>query len=1024
MGTFYNVISSFPSFKYNSAQILISCLSCGLPNWFIFLILLCGDVHKNPGPQNKNLITGFLLNIRSLKSINSKRNKLAQFQSTVALKNPKIICLNETWLNPSINNQEILPDSEYNIYRNDRVHARGGGVLTAIHTSIKSKRREDLNSNNPLHNEILVVEVKFPKLKKIALINMYRPPNDLDLACVSNLYTCLNKIRTAGFTNICLMGDLNLPNINTVSGLPTNNNNNSELFYNIFQEFGLTHKIHAPTHNSGNTLDFILTTFPDKFKKINTEISPIESDHLMINFTINIEHKLPNLPPRQVFNYKKAKWSDLKSDITNSNLEHFILECDDVNQACTYWTNTVTNLLNKHIPKIKIKNSNTPPWIDSEVINISKRKETARRRANKLNTDQSWTKYNKIRNKLKSLTKSKYLNYINDISTSLFNNSKRFWGVIKNKTKSRFIPETMFYNNQQGSTPLDKANLLNNFFFSNFTPRESGSTLPVINEFQNPELSNIHLTVAEVRIALESIDISKATGPDELSGKILKECAPQLAPSLTSLFNKSLQHGIVPDLWKTANVAPIHKKNEKNMTENYRPISLLCLPSKILERCIYNNIFHKVNHLITRLQHGFLRGRSTSTQLLIVLNQIISNLDNNFQTDIIYLDFSKAFDSVSHKLLILKLKSLGFCGSLLHWFDDYLTGRLQRVVLEGSCSDWLPVNSGVPQGSILGPLLFLFYINDMADAVSPASTLALFADDSKVFRQIRSVHDSVLLQADLDSLLTWSRTWKLNFNINKCKILSINNTNPLLLHNYTISNSPLVRVDHINDLGLIINGNLNWETHINSKIAKADKMLGLVKRTVGYRCPQKTKQTLYNTLVKSSLSYGSIIWSYGSKKMLKRIESVQRRATKYITSDYNSDYKTRLLKCNLLPLSYSKEVNDICFLYKCIHQIYNIDIRQILSFYDAAHSRTRLGQRPFSLKPPPKKTKKAKDFFTRSIVKTWNSLPAEVVNIIPTNSKIIPFKNRVKKLYLVKLENTFNPYDLCTWRTFCPCGRC
>ena len=853
---------------------------------------------------------------------------------------------------------------------------------------------------------------------------MYRPPNDSDLACVHNLYICLNKIKTAGFINICLMGDLNLPNINTNTGLPSNNNNNSELYYNIFQEFGLTHKMHAPTHQNGNTLDFILTTFPEKFKKVYAEHSSIDSDHFMVNFSLNLEHKLPNAPPRFVLNYNKANWSGLKDDIYKSNLNHSIQDCKDINVCCSYWTDTITKFVNKHIPKIKTKNSNTPPWIDGDVLNLSNRKETARRRANKVNTDQSWTKYKKLRNKLKSLTKSKYLNYINTISNSLVNNSKRFWGVIKNKTKSRFIPESIFHNNTSSTNPVDKANIFNNFFYSNFTPRENGSTFPASNVFQNPELSEIELTVAEVRLSLESIDISKATGPDQLSGRILKECAAQLAPSLTTLFNKSLQLGIVPDLWKSANVAPVHKKNDKQNAENYRPISLLCLPSKILERCIFNHIFNKTKHLITQLQHGFLKGRSTATQLLTVLHEIISNLDKNFQTDIIYLDFSKAFDSVSHKLLIHKLRSFGFCGSLLHWFDDYLTNRTQRVVINGSCSDWLPVHSGVPQGSILGPLLFLFFINDMSEAVAPETTLALFADDSKVFRQIRSVHDSTQLQSDLDSLLAWSIKWKLKFNIGKCKILSINNTNPFLLHSYHLSNVPLERVNKINDLGLILNSNLTWDNHIASKISKADQMMGLIKRTVGYRCPPKTKLILYNTLAKSALSYGSIIWSYGSKKLLKSVEAVQRRATKYITNDYTSDYKTRLLKCNLLPFSYTKEVNDLCFLYKCIHNFYNIDIRHILSFYDASSSRTRLGQRPYSLIPPRKHPKKQQDFYTRRIVRTWNALPAEITNIIPTNNSILPFKYRIKNHYKGKLETTFNTFLPCTWRTFCPCGRC
>ncbi len=988
--------------------------------------MLGGDVETNPGPINKNIITGFLLNTRSLKAVNSKRNKLAQFHSAVSLKNSKIICLTETWLNSNVSNQEILPDADYNIYRRDRPQTSHGGVLTAIHNSIKSKCRMDLVSDNPLHNEVLVVQIKFPKFKKIALVNMYRPPSDRDPACANNLNICLNKIRTAGFTNICLMGDFNLPNIDTNTGLPTNNNFNSESFYNIFQEYGLTHKMHSATHKNGNTLDFILTTFPDKFKKVYSEDSIIDSDHLMVNFTLNIKHSLPPAPPRFVLNYNKANWQGLKTDINNSNLSHVIQNSNDLNICCSHWTDTLNYLVNKNIPKIKLRNSNTPPWIDGDVINLSNRKETARRRANSTNSEQSWNKYKKLRNKLKSLTKSKYLNYINDISNSLLDSPKRLWGVIKSKTKSRFIPESIFHNNTHSTNPVNKANIFNKFFFSNFTSTESGSTLPPLDSVQNPALSKIELSVAEVRLSLESINISKATGPDHLSGKILKECAAQLAPSLTLLFNKSLQLGIVPDLWKAANVAPIHKKDDKSNAANYRPISLLCLPSKLLERCIFNHIIHKTKHLITRLQHGFLKGRSTTTQLLIVLHEIITNLDKNLQTDIIYLDFSKAFDSVSHKLLIHKLRSFGFCGPLLHWFENYLTGRTQRVVLDGSCSDWLPVHSGVPQGSILGPLLFLFFINDMVDVVSPESTVALFADDSKVFRQIRSVHDSVQLQSDLDNLLNWSIKWQLNFNINKCKIISINNTNQTLIHNYNLSNIPLERVNSMNDLGLTLTPNLSWDDHIKSKIAKADKMLGLVKRTVGYRCPPKTKLILYNTIVKSPLSYGSVIWSYGTKKQLKSVESVQRRATKYILNDYTSDYETRLVKCNLLPFCYSKEVNDLCFLYKCIHNLYNIDIRGILGFYDASTSRTRLANRPYNLVPLRKPPKKAKDFFTRRIVRTWNALPVEIISTLPsfTNNSILPFKNKVKKYYKEKLETTFNSLMLCTWRTSCPCGHC
>ena len=201
-------------------------------------------------------------------------------------------------------------------------------------------------------------------------------------------------------------------------------------------------------------------------------------------------------------------------------------------------------------------------------------------------------------------------------------------------------------------------------------------------------------------------------------------------------------------------------------------------------------------------------------------------------------------------------------------------------------------------------------------------------------------------------------------------------------------------------------------------------MLGLIKRTFGYRCPLKTKLILYNSIVRTPLTYGSIIWSYGSKKNLKRVEAVQRRATKYICNDYVSDYKIRLLKCKLLPFSYTKEVLDVSFLYKCLHNYYDINIYSFLSFHDPTTSRTRLGQRPFTIKTQPGSQPKIKDFYTKRIVKTWNALPDDIVNLIPTNNLIIPFKKKVKEYYHSKLVSEFNTFDLCTWRTFYPCGRC
>ena len=229
---------------------------------------------------------------------------------------------------------------------------------------------------------------------------------------------------------------------------------------------------------------------------------------------------------------------------------------------------------------------------------------------------------------------------------------------------------------------------------------------------------------------------------------LLRETADNIAVSLKKLFNKSLQHGIIPDEWRVANVVPVYKKGRKDCVENYRPISLLPLVSKVLERCVLARVRVHLYHFISPAQHGFLPGRSCATQLLTVLNQIGEHLDTGKQTDVIYLDMSKAFDKVCHLLLLRKLKQCNVSGRLLDWFNAYLTNRRQRVTVSGATSTEVLVSSGVPQGSLLGPLLFLMFVNNLPDRCS-SSNVPCFADDTKIYKLIESVDDSKALQSDL-----------------------------------------------------------------------------------------------------------------------------------------------------------------------------------------------------------------------------------------------------------------------------------
>ena len=991
----------------------------GLLYWLFMLIIKDNDVETNPGP---NFVNGFMLNTHSVKSVNTRRNKLALMQSLISLKNPGIVCLTETWLTNDIKNEEILPGGSYQIFRKDRDGY--GGVLVAVHESIRCKERPDLVPSSDAHNETVIVELRLPKLPKIALVAHYRPPSDNSFECASNYQQALNNAKASNFHSIWTLGDFNLPNLDTNSGLPLDNSQTCGMYYNTFQESGLLHLVHEPTHRSGNTLDFMLSNQPELFSNINVEKDVYPSDHYLVNFTLRVSIDKIQKVPRIVYNYRKADWNGLRNAISNTDMCNILRTYStDINQACQQWTVTFKKLIDKFIPRHKIKNVDTPPWIDGDVIHLSNKKESAHRKAFKRNTPESWNKYKRLRNKLGNLVDFKYNKYIEDTTSAVCDNPKRFWGLLRSKTKNKNIPTRMSDDEKTCTSSNEKASMFNNFFFSNFTNVNGNNcTYPFIPEFVNPNLSNVEISIAETRLIVDNIDPNKATGPDDISGRIIKECSKEISPSLTMLFNMSLGSGIVPDMWKEANVVPVFKKGDKTQCSNYRPISLLCIISKILERALLNQIKNEIIPMITKFQHGFLHGKSTETQMLSVFDNISEVLDKGGQTDIIYLDFSKAFDSVPHHLLLHKLKSFGFNGTLLSWFSSYISDRRQRVVIEDENSNWLPVLSGVPQGSILGPVLFILYVNDMVSQVSDNTRVNLFADDAKVIRTIVSRLDYIILQRDLNDLFTWSKTWLLDFNISKCKLLRICREIKYCV-DYYIDDVKLECVTEFNDLGVRISSNFSWHSHIMAKVKRANSLLGFVKRTCGFKAPVDCKKTLYLALMRSTLMYGSTVWCPNRGDM-KLLEGVQRRATKYILNDYASDYKTRLKQTKLIPLNYYKEYRDLCFLYKCIHGFYNINIFEFIRFQNYSQQQTRLRSSQFVIQPNKCKTWKGDEFFFNRIAYSWNKLPSELKSIKCKNKDIWPFKNKLLEFYQLRTETVFQDDNPCTWVLCCRCPIC
>ena len=395
---------------------------------------------------------------------------------------------------------------------------------------------------------------------------------------------------------------------------------------------------------------------------------------------------------------------------------------------------------------------------------------------------------------------------------------------------------------------------MNNYFCSVFT-NEDTSELPVIDDMQVPDkLSDIEIKLEAITDKLGQLKDGKACGPDGLHPKLLKEARAELALPLQIIFSQSLDAGTVPLDWKQANVIPIHKKGSTSDPGNYRPVSLTSCVCKIMESIIRDHILKHLNdnELLSDVQYGFRSKRSCCLQLLDCMERWSQILDNGNSFDVLYLDFSKAFDRVPHQRLLIKLRHLGINDKVLTWIESFLSDRRQRVIVRGEASAWKAVRSGVPQGSVLGPVLFLMYVNDLSDGIN--SNIRLFADDAKCWQSIGQASDTLLLQETIHVLETWSNVWQLKFNHGKCHVMHHGRNNPqhpyqMYLHGGNEQLENIDTTDEEKDLGVFFCPNLNFTHHVHKVAAKANKMIGLIKRSF-VNLSKDVFVLLYKTLVR------------------------------------------------------------------------------------------------------------------------------------------------------------------------------
>ena len=463
---------------------------------------------------------------------------------------------------------------------------------------------------------------------------------------------------------------------------------------------------------------------------------------------------------------------------------------------------------------------------------------------------------------------------------------------------------------------------------------------------------------------------------------------------LCALFRSSLDSGQLPDDWKVGQVVPIYKKGKKEDASNYRPVSLTSVPSKIMESVIRDQLLEHMQSagLLSDAQHGFIPRRSCATQLLVTLEDWTRLMENGEPVDVVYTDFKKAFDSVPHRRLLSKLHSYGIRGKLLRWLEAFLTKRRQRVVVNGVFSGWSVVTSGIPQGSVLGPVLFTLYVNDLPDAVT--STVQLFADDMKIYRGVGGGTDHNILQADLDRFVAWSERWLLPFNAAKCSSLHLGPSNPS--ETYTLQGTDLQQSLVERDLGVLVDHQLKFREQAAAAASRANRVLGLIKHSFCH-LDCKTLPFLYKAIVRPLLEYGNQTWGPFNMADKRLLERVQRRATRLVSEIRPLPYQERLRVLGLPSLQYRRRRGDMIVMYNLMHG--RVGLKKEDFFTSPQVTQTR--GHPLKVVKPRSQSRVRMNHFSSRVVNDWNSLPAEVVCAPSVDS----FKHRLDKFWAARTHD-------------------
>ena len=927
-------------------------------------------------------------------------NKMDALKTRIKIQNPHIVVITEV----NIKNCKVPPDPVifnipgYNMHtKNLSGKESGRGIIIYSHETIKEIIEVTANVE---FKEYLLLSAKMNKSEKLLVGGIYRS----EAGSTDNnkaLLALIKEIGNMNFQHKLLMGDFNYKYIDW-DNMSTSKNERSEEFKfveAIKDSFFFQHvkkSTRARGTQNSNILDLVLTDEADRIDDIEFT-SPIgKSDHAVLVFDYRVKRDI-NYKPKFVFKFHKGDYDQMKN-ILNINWENELSQYNnDINTQWNIIKEKILNAQDECIPKIDL--SSKPKWqtegrkpLKKEILDEIRRKHRLWQRYIETGTQEKFDIYKQQRNKVNKLLRRERMQIEKSIASDAKANPKKFWKYIKSQTNVKpAISPLVDKNKKKTENELEQAQVLSDFF-AEVLEKEPDGDLPYMpdRELITPPLTTIAISKEKVLKKLNKLNPSKSSGPDNLHPRVLKEIGPAIADPLTLLFNNSLTLRQIPDQWKTAVITPIYKKGKKSDPGNYRPVSLTCNICKIDESFIFDAIYEHMeqNNFFSNRQYGFIKFRNTVLQLIKVVNDWVDVLDDGGSIDNINMDFQKAFDKVPHRRLIYKLQKYGIGGQVLSWVETFLHQRKQCVNVNGYLSDYKEVLSGIPQGSVLGALLFVIYINDMPQNIE--SEIYLFADDTKFYRQVKDYNDAVAIQNDLNSLKAWSEKWLLKFHPDKCVILRISLDEEIEEFYYKLGQDHLKYVTNVKDLGIIMDGQLKFTDHIYEKIKKANNVMGTIRRSFKY-LDCKTFRLLYCAQVRTILEYGSQVFSPYLKKDITAIENVQRRATKRVLGLRHMSYEQRLRALDLPTLAFRRFRGSLIEVYK----IFNIYDQAVVPTFTLSENTTRGHSMKISYNGRCKKTHPKMHSFCQRIIKPWNELPQHVVESKNLNG----FKNTLDKHY-------------------------